>query len=353
MSGQDGETYTSGASMSSKTENIENVTRSLECHRMILHQSAETLDQFPALRDEIKKVYDADRHSEMKDQSAKQLIMDMEEDYPKPENQVWTKSKLEQYLPAHRSVPTTKRNAEDEIKYIAAWFKDDGLKMVPETKWVTGCLPKNPDYDSSLGIKDPKPDFTFGLEPRKPINMTSLPTKQVELLMNICRGIDHPFMVIENKGAEESFAWAAIQALRDGTAMENAQLELERLAGEEHKVGALKSFVFSCAWDVDIARFYVHWIEKPATGRLIFHMNKLGTFNMDEKHKLKEFRRHGHNIMDWGVSEADNGHKKRCRDLEAKATATEKSKQTTNTPSKGSKASKPPSTPKTPRNQKS
>ena len=63
------------------------------------------------------------------------------------------------------------------------------------------------------------------------------------------------------------------------------------------------TFVFSCPWQSDQAKIYVHWFEKLEDNTEIFHMTRMKGYQMEDEENLAEMRKDLHNILDWGLFE--------------------------------------------------
>ena len=63
------------------------------------------------------------------------------------------------------------------------------------------------------------------------------------------------------------------------------------------------TFVFSCPWQSDQAKVYVHWFEKLEDGTEIFQMTRMRGYQMEDEEDLAEMRKDLHNILDWGLLE--------------------------------------------------
>ncbi|KAL9629428.1 MAG: hypothetical protein Q9164_006884 [Protoblastenia rupestris] len=156
-----------------------------------------------------------------------------------------------------------------------------------------------------MGLTDPIPDWTYGVCLDRSRTPSQQPSDAVKALIGVSPGMRHPFLVIECKSAEDGIGLAENQAMRDGSVLVNARMKLNDIIKKPnfvYPVGAdLDSFAFSCAWNPDQAKIFVHWFEKTADGSELFHMTFIRDYFMSRKEEIADHRRDIHNIMDWGL----------------------------------------------------
>ena len=260
----------------------------------------------PEFKQMVEDIIKTDRETEMQDRSQRAAIKTLQENETQNEKTLFGNLRP-LVIPKERTIKTTKHDLEGELVLMLREFGDDGLRMIEDCHFVKSLVPGK-DFTSeekAMGITDPKPDVTFGLrEPQFPDPNLRLPNG-IQALLGVAPGMEHPFFVIEHKSIEEGIGLAEVQATRDGAVLVKARMLLHQHiqpASYVQQNGAdHSSFVFSCAWNPDIAKIYVHWFEKLGSGLELYQMNTLSEYMMRRPEEMKLFRRHVQNIMDWGL----------------------------------------------------
>lgn len=262
------------------------------------------LDKYPKFKEKIYGIFRKDRASEMKEDSFEKLQKYIEVNSVQNEATFFGRL-VEKIVKEDRLVETKKRTAENEIVMLSRSFEDDDLADPQrDKKFTKGFLPT--ELDTSLGLTDPKPDFTFGMNLRSKYIQGQAPSQNVRVITEVCPGICHPFFFIEGKGISQPIDVARNQAIRDGAALVNARRQLNRLSRnddyQECPGPDEESFCFSCTWDTNLAELWVHWHEMAEDGYDIFHMHRLELYVMvDRIGELRTFRADIHNVLDWGI----------------------------------------------------
>ena len=272
----------------------------------------------------------------MKDDSAKAAAKTLERYYTLNEATLFGHL-LPRLIKDERTVKGLKRDAEGEQLDMATEFADDGLMILRECRFQKNLLPRQRTYtpeDRELGLTDPVPDWTYGIEQqtgfsspssRSPTKISHQPPEEIKALKNVATGIDWAFFVIETKSSAEGIAAAENQAIRDGAVLLNARVKLidhvkRSIIAKESTVPPPTApptgpeqaqrtqaedelFVFSCAMTPDIARLFVHWYERLDDGRECFHMQRVKSYLLDSHDDLAKFRKDVHNVIDWGLLE--------------------------------------------------
>ena len=156
---------------------------------------------------------------------------------------------------------------------------------------------------SDFGLKNPKPDITYGFEP------DAFDTPQQKALLTfepeLSGGIISPFFVIQWKGFAGSMQTAKDQARRDGAAMVHSRRKaIERIRFRDISPDDLDlaSIAFSCVINTEAAHVHIHWAEE-AEGKTDWLMAVAKRYHLEEDDDIRNLRRTLHNILDWGLSE--------------------------------------------------
>ena len=349
----------SSSSSTKQTPNEHNVRVSMAEHGLWF-ENLESYSKYPEFEAKIAGIVFADRDSAMRIESIKACNTWRAENATR-DAKTYFAGQIPRIVKDERSVRTLKRTFQDEIIYTAKDWKEDGLDRREGCLFVPGSLPlrTSPAQAAKQGITNPKPDVVFGLKhalhppPDEP--MLSNETKAV---MGVAPEIEYPFFSVENKGAQKSIEAAENQAIRSGAAMAAAiaalrckahrKLEIlpPRLKDDAVYTNALttdlatasdpttsdtsviaadatintlappqqvnetdrkdcgadmNSFVFTCSWVPQMANLHVNWIEHRPEGK-IHHMSHIKSYLMCNPDDLRAFRRHIHNVLDWGIS---------------------------------------------------
>ncbi|KAL8857183.1 MAG: hypothetical protein Q9178_006238 [Gyalolechia marmorata] len=189
----------------------------------------------------------------------------------------------------------------DTVEHVVRSFDDDRLAQARSSDFAKGMLPT--DIKNSA-MKDPIPDFVFGI--RKP-KFEDTPFKISDVarrLVNVATTVPHCFFAIEGKGADLPIADAETQAIRAGAVLVHARRLLMERAGligaDEPKGPDLDSFVYTCAWEPGLAKVFVNWCEVREK-KVVYQMNWLNSYALDTHEGMKGFRAAIHSILDWGL----------------------------------------------------
>jgi hypothetical protein len=155
--------------------------------------------------------------------------------------------------------------------------------------------------EKSPGMKNPKPDITYGLAPEAFTEEELVANETYAPITGISPRILHPFLIFEWKSERGTMEEARYQARRGGAALVNARRQLNALANCSDSNGPdWNSFVFSCVLDPNVAYIHVHWCERK-NDQLSWYMSKVSGHLVDEEYDIKILRRNIDNILDWGV----------------------------------------------------
>ncbi|KAL9607936.1 MAG: hypothetical protein Q9167_007197 [Letrouitia subvulpina] len=289
--------------------NIDTVRASLDAEGIFFEHEA-ALEQYPDFEECILTTVMGDRSTPMRMES-KKAIKQYQVSKKTENEETYFGGLVPLIIKANRGGgnPTEKRDHAGEIMLERAksFFGDDGLDQKVNHEFIRNCLPLKGDTQNRIGLSTPKPDITYGLA-RAQFRDPSIarPSAEVEALVGVCPGIEHPFLVVENKGCEGSIEAAENQALRGGVAMVSAQRGLAKMAGHiqpnEPTGPDRTNIAFSCSWVPQMANIHVHWHEKLASGHSVWHMNKVRAYLMLDGAHVSDFRKDIHNILDFGVS---------------------------------------------------
>jgi hypothetical protein len=273
------------------------------------------LELRPIFYDSIKKILGGERASSIKPGSSQAFRETLAK--IRKRNEATVAERLMPFLiKKDRTVPKDIDDASEpcfvsgqEIdKETRRSFELDHLDWSIDKDFARNCVPIPDAFAdrnaSELGIKNPKPDITYGFEP-------AAFTEQEQLDLNtfepeLSAGIISPFFVIQWKGFAGSLEKAKEQARRDGAAMVHSRRKaVEKIApidqGGMDRID-LDTIAFSCAITTFLAHIHVHWAE-VAAGKFNWHIAKVGTYIIDEEEGVRDLRRALHNILDWGLRE--------------------------------------------------
>lgn len=335
------------------TENVHTTRQSLREHGMLFNEKDAWSKRCPkAVREKVSTLFERARSSEMKEESVKAATETRERYYTQNEATVFGHL-LPGLIKDTRTVKGLMRDAEGEQLDMVTDFAEDGLMVMRNCRFQKNLLPTQTAYtseDEVLGLTDPVPDWTYGVEQQSSfaslqssayVQGTREPPDDIKALKNVTTRIDWAFLVIETKSSAEGIAAAENQAIRDGAVLLNARVKLiNTIKGSAEptfppstsppsSLGFEKSdqadnevelFVFSCAMTPDLARLSVHWFERLDDGREIFHMQPVQSYLLDQEEDLSRYRKDVHNVIDWGLLEyrpaADAMWAKLCRSFD-------------------------------------
>ena len=261
-------------------------------------------DRCPEFKQKIDYIFEKERASRMKESSIKAAKTTLKQYYTQNERTLFRELRP-QVIKDTRTVTTNKRDAEGVLITILKEYKEDNLISIEDCHFLKNLLPGKdytPYEEKDLGLTNPVPDMTYGLrEPDYP-PVGKSPKKSILALKCVAPGMEWPFFVVEHKSWEEGIAVSENQAIRDGAVLVNARMQLSDTLRSTRLVGAYEdSFVFSCAWVPEMAKIFVHWVERLEDGTDIFHMNMLKDYIVSRDQEMADFRRDLHNVIDWGL----------------------------------------------------
>lgn len=153
---------------------------------------------------------------------------------------------------------------------------------------------------SECGIKNPKPDITYGIS-RDAFTEEELKTL-IDFEPDISKGIISPFLVIEWKGFDGSMISAKEQTRRAGAAMVYSRRQASARLAMPPQGDALDlaTMVFSCVMNEQGVHISVHWAEE-VDEKMKWFVAILEYFNLKRDEDVPMIRRALHNIIDWGI----------------------------------------------------
>ena len=254
------------------------------------------------------------RSSQMRQASAKQISTWMSENAVADEKSYYTGLKP-LVIKASRTVATAKRNLDNQLLKQARSFASDGLDVKENDMFTKHVLPvRFESKEKQLGLSTPQPDFAYGLKiPQFPDPTAPVLSQEAKSLIKVSPQLRHAFFVIENKGCERSIEEAENQAIRSGATMVAARRRLNAMASQRSEYDAANaaasplgpdrsSIAFSCAWIRQMANIFVHWSEERGDGVVLYHMNRIRSYLMEDEEHQADFRADVHNILDYGVA---------------------------------------------------
>lgn len=149
-----------------------------------------------------------------------------------------------------------------------------------------------------------RPDYIYGIQREMfPIPDEDALPPAVTTLLEIARGMHHPFLLIEGKAGQGSSAEAENQACRGGATLVNAARMLKAIVGlEQSTIGAdPASFLFSVTMSPNTLDIWVHWCHFDGREER-FHMNNVASWTLKRPNTLWEIRQMLHNILEWGAN---------------------------------------------------
>ena len=153
------------------------------------------------------------------------------------------------------------------------------------------------------GMKNPKPDYIVGSDPDNVPRLGDVPMPgNVRALLDICQGMETPFLIVEGTQDLGSVVEAQDQARRGGATLVNAARMLRATVEELPDIEGPdeKSFVFSFTMSPEGVEFWVHWYQGPAE-KQFFHMNRIATHLLYDYEDIDGIRQKLHNIIEWGA----------------------------------------------------
>ncbi|KAL8823409.1 MAG: hypothetical protein Q9170_008363 [Blastenia crenularia] len=212
----------------------------------------------------------------------------------------------------------------------------EGLHPVRDKLYVRGFLPPTTISNKAVGLSDPKPDTTWGLEiPQYPIpgEGIALLEPDVEAMVKVCPEVQHAFCAVEFGSCEKSLEQVENQSIRTGADFVEARRQLNAKAAAAKQArepqppspkpsvqqadkgknpescpepssepqADLESIAFTVSWVPQMAKLHVHWHESNIGPTGIWHMTMLNAYMFCREQSLKEFRHDLGNILSWGV----------------------------------------------------
>ena len=195
----------------------------------------------------------------------------------------------------------------DNREWLVTEYWNDGMMRQRNLDFARTFLPISEELKRKMqkvvGMKNPRPDYIYGLNPRKYVPSSSSPptSDETENIRQISPGIHDPILLIEGKSDKGSAVEAENQACRGGAALVNAARLLRARIGEKDVKGADdRTFVFSGTLCPNSMEIWVHWAEVFDTEPPVYHMNSLEVGHLKADKFLSTFRGFFHNILDWG-----------------------------------------------------
>ena len=296
---------TSSELLVKQAKNIGNIRQSLADNGM-WYDATEILDKCAEFKEKVFRIFEKDRPSRMQEDSFKKISSYMKKHATENEA-TYAEGLVDPVIKSERTVATKKRDATGEILFVCQSFEKDDMTRARDVQFGRGFLPGKmaKKTENQLGLSDPMPDYTFGINVNKRPLPGSAPSDKIKTIIGIAKGMVHPFFIIENKGCEVDIDVARNQAIRDGACIVNARAHLNALAEDpewERPRGAdMDAVAFSCTWDTNLSELWIHWHEILEDGAEAFHMNRLGQYLTSNREHLTQFRHDIHKILDWGI----------------------------------------------------
>ncbi|KAL8944830.1 MAG: hypothetical protein Q9211_000451 [Gyalolechia sp. 1 TL-2023] len=209
-------------------------------------------------------------------------------------------------------------------------FTDDGLTRVRNCSFAKGFVPNQTEETRELGLKDPKPDLTWGkIIPKKQEKGKGLSVvdNEVERMIKVCPGVQHAFAAAQFKSVQKSIEDAENQSILTGAAMVEAcrriiaasltnddpidsstspNKQATTLPATPFSTRAdLESIAFTVSWTPQLAKLHLHWCEERGVELPIYHATFLNAYLFCKQKTLKEnlteLRNDMMNIFEWGI----------------------------------------------------
>lgn len=151
-------------------------------------------------------------------------------------------------------------------------------------------------------IKNPRPNYTYGLAPRDFEPPTGVMfTEDILGLLDVSPGLRHPFMILEGKAHRGDIGDALNQICSGGATLLHASRKLWEIVGDTDVKGPdEKCAVFSVLMSPDSMQIWLHWMEGLGNETLRYHMNRLTSRSLYEQDHFNELQTMLHNILRWG-----------------------------------------------------
>ena len=284
--------------------NADQIRRELERLGMY-YDDGDALIRCPQSVDMISEIITDAPRSVMADTSVKKVMVAVRRNYSQ-NKRTHIRNVQPLVVKTARDITSQHGNLNNGVETLKKSFKEDGLEVVEDCSFIRKLLPSADAVINNkiIGLVDPKPDLTYGITIERTSEAEDRVPQHLFAYLSVAPGMRYSFYIEEHD--EEAIFKAETQAIRDGAVLVNARMKSNKVLKPEKvlPVGPdTDSFVFSCAWDPDIARIYVNWYEtREEGGSGLFHMHKIGgTYAMDRPDSIKKLRHHIHDISDWGI----------------------------------------------------
>ena len=284
--------------------NADQLRRELEKFGMY-YDDEDALIRCPQFMDMISKIITDAPRSVMADTSAKKVKVAIRKNYFQ-NKRTHIRNVQPLVVKTARDVTSQHGDLSNGVETLKKSFKEDGLQVIEDCSFIRKLLPSADAVinNKTTGLTDPKPDLTYGITIERTSEAEDRVPQHLFAYLSVAPGMRYPFYVEEHH--EETIFWAENQAILDGAVLVHARMKLNEVLKPEKvlPIGPdTDSFVFSCAWDPNMAKIYVNWYEKREEGsRGIFHMHEIGSsYVMSCPDQIKTLRHDIHNILDWGL----------------------------------------------------
>lgn len=208
--------------------------------------------------------------------------------------------------------------------YTSQFWEDDGLLVTTNAEFERTQLPnlyEDLGFENELaralskadGMKNPKPDRCFGLDPECfPVPQDIALSQDIHTLLRIAPYIMHPFLIVEGKASKGDIAEARNQAARGGATLVRAfRILLAEIYpsrdDDTTQLGPDRATIcFSVTFSPDIIEFWIHWADVVAQKPVQYHMNLITGAYLRLHDSVVESRRMLHNIINWGCNTRRN-----------------------------------------------
>jgi len=269
------------------------------------------LAQKDALRDAVQQIFGGEPASVMKLSSAQAFTKKLSK--IQKQNGLTIAARLMPFLlKPERTVFPSWENDDSVLLYgkevnrmALKLFELDHLDWSIDQDSARNSVPfpaSETDPPSVFGVKNPRPNITFGFEP------STFDNAQQRALLTLepepSGGIISPFFTIQWKGFQGSMQLAKDQARQDGADMVHSRRKVIERAGVSPKTDELDaaSMAFTCVINAEAAHLHIHWAE-DVEGKTDWLMAVVKRYHLEEESDFVDLRRALYNILDWGLSE--------------------------------------------------
>ncbi|KAH6708754.1 hypothetical protein BKA61DRAFT_614844 [Leptodontidium sp. MPI-SDFR-AT-0119] len=268
------------------------------------------LKERPELQDTVHTIVGGERESSMKAESAQRFEKTLGDIQTR--NEATIAERLMPFLIKKERTVTT--GLSDEYNYDGdstrriqlRSFELDHLDWNINKDFYRDAVPFPPNQTNNrlfFGIKNPKPDITYGIQ------YDAFTSEEQKGLLDfepeLSEGIVSPFLVVEWKGFKGSMQMAKDQTRRAGAAMvQSRRKAVGRLSVPPtgHDLDQA-TMVFTCVINDESAHINVHWAEQNDQGEMEWLVHVVKRFHLQEDEDPKLIRRALHNIIEWGITE--------------------------------------------------